>query len=1054
MRRFPLLLLLALGAILPSSGSEEARPWTFWYWMYGAVSKAGIRADLLGMKQVGLGGCYLMPIRGVNERPEYGGDGQQLSPKFWEYVDEAFRQADSLGLDMGIHICDGFALAGSPAVTPAESMQRVVWTDTVVSGSSRNIILQQPESNHDFYEDIACFAFPVRCRTEEIHVLQGAGKLTVDGDMSISDRGVCSASEGGSITCDLGEVKVIRSLQIIPSGNNIQSQRLKVLASADGAHFFAVRQLTPPRQGWQSTGPAFTCSLPRTAARYFRFEWTPTGTEPGSEDLDAAKWRPTLKLRDIVLSTEPRIDQWEGKTAQVWRMAGETASADIPDADCVRPDQLIRLQMAGDTVRYLPKDKARGQLWRILRFGHTSTGQMNATAGGGKGLEVDKFNPQAVDKLLDHWFRLFLARPHAGVVKLLHVDSWECGCQNWGLHFAEEFRQRRGYDIVPYMLLYAGIPVGSVAESERVLRDVRLTINDLVNEKFFAHVQARGHEWGRRVSQESIAPTFVADGIGHYRYADLPMGEYWLDSPTHDKPNDMLDAISGAHLYGKNIVQAEGFTEVRGVWNETPAKIKSLLDRNFAWGMNKLVFHVDAHNPWMDRRPGMTLDGIGLFFQRDNTWYREARGLVDYVTRCQRLLQRGRPVADIAVFTGEDMPSRAMTPDRLVDMLPGLVGAGRLQAEMQRRTNADQPMSEGPVGVMHAANIMDLKDWVNALDGYQYDSMNRDALLRVAKVDNGRLVMPAGNSYRVLVLPGKTKMDPAFKDYSPEVKARIEACRKAGVVIVDEPFRAGSFVDRGLPKDVILPANVAYTHRSTDEEEIYFIANPEAQAVDVTASFRLTGRIPYLYDALTDEKSAAEWSRKADRTEVALHLNAHGSVFVVFPRTADQAVPALAETKAAKAITAKWDLHFVTTDATVRKSGLVDWTSFAADSLRYYSGSVAYTTTFTYGNKPGGRVKLNVGTVCDLAHVYVNDVDCGIAWTAPYEVDVTKALRRGRNRLRIVVTNTWANALLGADSGHAPFTGIWTNAKYRRKEKTLLPAGLMGPVMIRELIYR
>ena len=95
------------------------------------------------------------------------------------------------------------------------------------------------------------------------------------------------------------------------------------------------------------------------------------------------------------------------------------------------------------------------------------------------------------------------------------------------------------------------------------------------------------------------------------------MGEFWLNSPTHDKPNDMLDAISGAHIYGKNIIQAEGFTEVRGTWDEHPGMLKALLDRNYALGINRLFFHVYVHNPWLDRKPGMTLDGIGLFFQRE-----------------------------------------------------------------------------------------------------------------------------------------------------------------------------------------------------------------------------------------------------------------------------------------------------------------------------------------------------------------------------------------------------------------------------------------------------
>ena len=225
-------------------------------------------------------------------------------------------------------------------------------------------------------------------------------------------------------------------------------------------------------------------------------------------------------------------------------------------------------------------------------------------------------------------------------MKYLHIDSWECGSQNWGYQFAEEFKARRGYDLIPYLPIMAGVPMESASRNEQVLKDIRLTINDLVNEKFFKTFTDLAHEQDIEVSHESIAPTFPADGLQHYQYADNPMGEYWLNSPTHDKPNDMLDAVSGAHIYNKNIVQAEGFTEVRGVWNETPAMLKPMLDRNLALGMNKLFFHVTAHNPWMDRKPGMTLDGIGLFFQRDNTWYPEARGFVDYITLCQNYLQQ------------------------------------------------------------------------------------------------------------------------------------------------------------------------------------------------------------------------------------------------------------------------------------------------------------------------------------------------------------------------------------------------------------------------------
>ncbi|MBM6991692.1 MAG: DNA-binding protein [Prevotella sp.] len=1050
---------------------EDAAPWTFWYWMYGAVSKAGIHADLKGMKEVGLGGCYLMPIRGINDRPEYKGQAQQLTPTFWEMVDYAFQQADSLHLDMGIHVSDGFALAGGPWITPAESMQKVVWTDTIVAISQLNkVVLRRPEAYQGYEEDIAAFALPVWDRSMIQDYKPTAVELS--GGMTRDADGTFRASQPGTMVFDLGESRTVRSLRILPSGNNIQSQRLKMKVSVDGRQWIDVIHLEPVRQGWQSTGPAFTYALPTTTARYFRFDWSPEGTEPGAEDLDAAKWKPVFKLKQLILSAEPKINQWEGKTGMAWRVAPSTASAigsaigpqvekgtmHPTDEPMLKLDEVMPLELKdGKVVTRLSRNtwKRPGlgmpRYVRILRFGHTSTGQTNATAGGGKGLEVDKFNKDAVDKQFDAWYGLFLKRPHASVVKYLHIDSWECGTQNWGYRFAEEFRQRRGYDLKPYLLLYAGIPLESTETSERVLKDVRLTMNDLVNERFFRRLEQRAHAVGRRVSQESIAPTFIADGLEHYQFADHPMGEYWLNSPTHDKPNDMLDAVSGAHIYGKTIIQAEGLTEVRGVWDETPATVKPLIDRHLALGMNKLFFHVNAHNPWMDRKPGMTLDGIGFFFQRDNTWYREAIGLVDYVTRCQQWLQKGQPVVDIAVLTGEEMPSRALTPDRLVPLLPGIFGRQRVESETQRLANQGQPMVESPVGVNHAAGILDLKDWTNALHGYQYDSMNKDALLNKATPEGGRLVMPGGNGYRVLVLPGPTKMDPDFRGYSDEVMQKVEAFRKTGGIVVDRPYKEADFSREGLLRDVTLPDSIAYTHRKTEAEDIYFLSNQGTQKQHFTATFRDGRTHAYLYNPLTDQWFEATASTSPQGTDVPLTLTEGEALFVIFTTRPMQVTCKTNIFKThEQALRGPWKVSFVQTGTTITTDTLFDWSQSTDERIRYYSGYAEYSNQFKWNGGPYKKILLTLNGLKDLAHIYVNGVDCGIVWTAPWQADVTRAIRKGTNNLRIKVVNTWANALRGADEGKAPYDGIWTNAKYRMKAPHLLPAGLLGPVTIEE----
>ena len=260
-----------------------------------------------------------MPIRGAAEHPEYEGQADALSGNFWRLVDCALGQADSLGLGMGIHICDGFALAGGPWISPEESMQKIVFCDTVVSGGRHHFSMPRPQHYENYYEDIAAYAIPVGQQ------MPGAHRLSYSAQVSVNAKGVICADEPGWIQYEFGEPTLVRSIEIEPSGTNLQGQRLNVKASDDGVVFHPVKQLTPPRQGWQNAGFNTTFSIPPTTARYFRFEWTPEGTEPGAEDLDAAKWKPVLRLKGIRLYGWPLIDNWEGKAGYVWRIAPETS---------------------------------------------------------------------------------------------------------------------------------------------------------------------------------------------------------------------------------------------------------------------------------------------------------------------------------------------------------------------------------------------------------------------------------------------------------------------------------------------------------------------------------------------------------------------------------------------------------------------------------------------------------------------------------------------------------------------------------------------------------
>ena len=1057
--------------------SDEAKPWTFWYWMYGVVSKEGITADLEAMKHAGLGGTYLMPIKGVKEGAEYNGKAQQLTPEWWKMVRFSMEEADRLGLKLGMHICDGFALAGGPWITPEESMQKVVWSDTIVDGGKLNAIrLPKPETYEGYYKDIALFALPTEDETDETPTKITCVNLTTTKNIkpaqtvNMDAAGVIRSSYPCYIQYEYAQPFTCRNIEIVLNGNNYQAHRLKVMASSDGVNYHFVKQLIPARQGWQNTDENSTHAIPVTTARYFRFYWTPEGSEPGSEDMDAAKWKPNLKIKELRLHWEARLDQWEGKAGLVWRVASSTKKEEIGEQDCYTLSQIINLtdpfkNSSNDNFKErtltttLPKGK-----WKLLRMGHTATGHTNATAGGGKGLECDKFNPKAVRKQFDNWFAQAFVKTNPDVarrvLKYMHVDSWECGSQNWSDTFAAEFRKRRGYDLMPYLPLLAGIPMESAERSEKILRDVRTTIGELVVDVFYQVLADCAKEYDCQFSAECVAPTMVSDGLLHYQKVDLPMGEFWLNSPTHDKPNDMLDAISGAHIYGKNIIQAEGFTEVRGTWNEHPGMLKVLLDRNYALGINRLFFHVYVHNPWLDRKPGMTLDGIGLFFQRDQTWWNKgAKAFCEYITRCQSLLQYGHPVADIAVFTGEEMPRRSILPERLVPSLPGIFGAERVESERIRLANEGQPLRVRPVGVTHSANMADPEKWVNPLRGYAYDSFNKDALLRLAKAENGRMTLPGGASYKVLVLPLPRPMNPDPAELSPEVKQKINELKEAGILIPSLPYNEDDFSSYGLERDLIVPEDIAWTHRQGEQGDIYFIANQLEETRTFTASMRIHGRKPECWNPVTGEINAdIPYEQKSYRTEITLTLAPNESVFIVYPAEEDyketsekgrkEKKDSVKEPSETGLEATEYTVTFTANGKTIQRQELFDWSKEEDEQIRYYSGTVVYKTTFRWKSKvkEGQQVYLNLGKVCDLATVRVNGIDCGTIWTAPYRADITAALKKGVNELEIEVTNTWANALKGADEGKAPFDGIWTNAKYRRAENALLPAGLLGPL--------
>jgi hypothetical protein len=1126
------VLALWLSTCLPllsrAQQGEDARPWVLWYWVKAGVSKAGITADLEAMKANGIAGAYLVTIQGADKTPLYNPTAVQLTPEWWQMVEFAMSEAKRLNLKLGMHISDGFALAGGPWITPEFSMQKVVWSTLNVSKSAGKIHLAQPESNVNYYRDIAVYAYPspigtgVSTRTVKPRITASNGG-DATGLVNPGNKQRFGSNQPCYVQYEFEQLFTCRSIKIKAGGNNYQAQRLAIEVSNDGKVFRSIGRLEPPRHGWQDTDEDVTHSIVPTTAKFFRFVYDKEGSEPGAEDLDAAKWKPSLKLVNLELFSEAKINQFEGKNGSVWRVSRRSTGTEIPGDLCVPLRRLINItdKLRPDgTLNWAPPTGN----WTILRVGHTSTGHTNATGGGGKGLECDKFNPEAAELQIKNWYGAALK--HAGpeiakkVLNVFYMDSWECGSQNWSPVFKAEFQKRRGYDITPYLPIMTGLPVESTAVSENFLYDVRKTISELIVDKFYKTLATFAREQGLMFTAESVAPTMMSDGLLHYKTVDVPMGEFWLNSPTHDKPNDMLDAISAAHIYGKNIVQAEAFTTVRMDWNENPGNMKTLQDRNYALGVNKLVYHVFTHNPWVDRKPGMTLDGVGLYFQRDQTWWKLGKAWVDYATRSQDLLQQGKPLVDIAVFTGEELPRRSVLPDRLVETLPGIFGREVLAEEKKRLANIDVPLRQIPAGVTHSANMADPENWVNPLRGYAYDSFNPD-VLSTATVKNGNVVFASGATYKLLVFTGKLSLNPNFQYISYQtVKKLAELIKHGAKVIVAEkpvyqsgirqtnttefnkiieeiwsgkfsselnnskritvkkmglgsiykaPFYAEDFRALGVERDLTITEttngskagsyarHVAFIHRNSTGKDIYFIANQLDKKRELRFEFNITGRLPVIYDAVTDDTIRVNnWSGSNGKTALTLKLEPGQSLFILFEKSTAKTESNSGNNWISfnnqQDISKDWEARFDTLYGGPAKpvmfADLEDWSKSTDTLVKYYSGTALYTKKFSFKESPQGKIWIDIGDFSSIAGVKVNGIDCGTLWTAPHRLEISKAIKKGENEITIEIANTWGNRLIG-DSKlpvHKRITN--TTAPFRLEGKPLYPAGLIGPVTI------
>ncbi len=984
----------------------------FWWWLNSNVTKEAITRDLEEMKAKGFSGALIFDADGSSQRgnrrvpagPVFG------YPEWTELFVHTCREAKRLDLELSLNVQSGWNLGG-PNVTAEEATQTLVWSKTGVKGPATSEELLPCPRFRDFYRDVAVIAVPI----------PGTQSNT-------------QTAAGGKIGCAL---QASSSQHDFPEG----------LAMDGKPETFWVSEKGPEREKPQW--------LLLTLSEPLKISELSLQGRAGYGPRECA-------IKDLHLKSATRE---LGMSAPDCRFLLNTTPA-LPGELAVKCRDILNLSAKMDDDGTLHWEVPEGD-WMIFRIGHTATGAHVSTQSAGWGGRVlDYMNSNSLDA---YWSRniepLFEAiGPMAGTtLRYVHTDSWEGGGMNWTPGFDRTFWENRGYDPLPWLAVLAGYVVDSREDSNAFLADFRKTIGDRVADHY-GHLAKLARNHGMATHPECSGPhAGPLDGLKNYGRSELMMSEFWSPSPHRPDPSNRFfvkQASSAAHTYGKRLVGAEGFTTIGPHWNDVPwSAMKPSFDHEFCAGLNLLFTHTFTCSPKEMGTPGQEYFA-GTHFNPQVTWWDEAPVLINYFKRCQYLAQQGDFVADVVYYYGDHIP-----------------------------------------------NIATLKesDPAGALPDFDYDVLSEELLLSSLTVENGRLTLPSGMEYRVLVLPDHRVL-------SLGALKKVDKLVRAGATVLGpEPLRAVSLeggaegreefrkladglwgpedladnargtrrvgpgrVAWGMPardllhadgivsdvtfQDKLVASAINWIHYRIDDADVYFLSEPNGKAVNADAIFRCHGRIPEFWDAVDGSiREAATFKFVDGCTQVPLEFDPYGSIFVVFRKasSSDRSDgPNFPTWRQTQAIAGPWDVTFDAKwggpEQPVRFDSLTDWTEHKDPGIKFYSGKAVYWTTFEIDHDPASnRLAIELGQVNDIgiARVRLNGTDLGVVWRPPFRADVSKAVKRGENKLEVMVVNSWRNRLIGDRELSEDKRLTRTNISVTKNWK-LEPSGLLGPVTL------
>ncbi len=898
--RIAALVLAAAGACRPDTLAEgfrnppmEARPSTYYLWLNGYANLAHMEKELEELKARGLGGLCLfdMGARGAKETLPPPGPAFLDDPSL-KAIGTAVRTAQRLGLEANLSVSSSWDMGGS-WVRPEDASMELLITRTDVEGPqtfSATLPLpavakaapRRADGRPVFLRDVAVLAAPA------VRPLPGHEFLYKLEAASVLQRVVFHNAPGENPAKDF----TVAVSTVSPRDADLREVARGSLRPEAAPQEFA---FPPAEARWVRLRVLNGHDPRKDRIQLAEFEArTADGFNAvASHEADRTRDGAELVRASSALGHER---EWtaenlnDGSTAGpggTWSSAGPPALA-IDD-----PSAVLDLTGRVDAEGRLSWDVPPGR-WVVWRFTCSNTGErLKVPSPASDGLATDHLSAAATRRYIGHVagrLRQELGPLGETALKSLYLASYEVRGRIWTPDLPAEFLRRRGYDLKRFLPVFAGCLVGGEEATERFVYDFRKTLGDLLVDAYYRTASATAHEAGVGVESEAGGPgppihQVPVDALKALGAVDVVRGEFWPTRPKADRLWVVKETACGAHIYGKRFVHMEAFTSMDH-WREGPQDLKPSADRAFCEGTNHMVWHTLAHQPPEAGAPGWVY-GAGTHLNTNVTWWPRAKPFMDYLARASYLLQQGLFAADVLYYYGDQ--GYNFVPPRHVDPSLGF--------------------------------------------GHDYDVTNAEVILTRLGTRDGRLVLPDGMSYELLVLPDR-------EDIDLDVLRRIEELVKAGATVVgrkpvrgngltDHPRRdahvkevadrlwgpcdgaavrehkvgAGRIVwgrplrevlrERGIGPDFAFAsaqadADLDFVHRRTADAEIYFVRNKRPREERVEAVFRVRGGAPEVWRPDTGEiRRQYVYEKAAGGVRVPLALDPDGSLFVVFRGAAD-----------------------------------------------------------------------------------------------------------------------------------------------------------------------